>query len=65
MSVEYVVGSCAACGRRVDTAETESSHFTSEGIVRYRRCACGHCWVDVAGFGGIDAFTERRLAERN
>lgn len=38
---------CEACGRLKWGAETESAHYTSEGVVRYRRCACGRRWVEV------------------
>ncbi|MEY9213190.1 hypothetical protein NI17_001995 [Thermobifida halotolerans] len=46
-------GACAACGREAADAEVESSHYTSEGIVRYRRCPCGRRWVDVTRFDAV------------
>ena len=36
------------CGRSAKTAAVESSHVTSEGLVRYRRCVCGRRWVELA-----------------
>ncbi|MEV6926277.1 hypothetical protein AB0M46_17520 [Dactylosporangium sp. NPDC051485] len=39
---------CTACGRAAAGAAVESVHPTSEGLVRYRRCACGGRWVEVA-----------------
>ncbi|GAB3205294.1 hypothetical protein ACQEU5_01990 [Marinactinospora thermotolerans] len=44
---------CAACGRESVDARVESAHYTSEGIVRYRQCACGRRWVDVARFAVV------------
>ncbi|RCV48173.1 hypothetical protein [Marinitenerispora sediminis] len=41
---------CASCGRFAAVAGVESSHVTSEGLVRYLRCPCGRRWVDVARF---------------
>ncbi|MFB9183768.1 hypothetical protein ACFFX1_37025 [Dactylosporangium sucinum] len=38
---------CATCGRGTATAAVESSHPTSEGTVRYRRCACGTRWMEL------------------
>lgn len=38
---------CAKCGRGTATAAVESSHPTSEGTVRYRRCACGSRWMEL------------------
>ena len=32
---------CAHCGWPVDEATVLSTHHTSEGWVRYRRCPCG------------------------
>ena len=42
------MGNCNGCGRSATTAATESSHSTSEGLVRYRRCVCGRRWVELA-----------------
>ncbi|MFC7330614.1 hypothetical protein [Marinactinospora rubrisoli] len=41
---------CTSCHRSVAIAGVESSHVTSEGLVRYLRCPCGRRWVDVARF---------------
>ncbi|WP_176611516.1 hypothetical protein [Actinomadura sp. WMMB 499] len=32
----------------------ESAHYTSGGLVRYRRCVCGNRWVEVAEFAPDD-----------
>ncbi|WP_285757076.1 hypothetical protein [Nocardiopsis ansamitocini] len=45
--------SCSACGRAAVAARVESSHYTSEGIVRYRCCPCGRRWVDMARFDTV------------
>ncbi|MFV2173505.1 hypothetical protein ACFHW2_25085 [Actinomadura sp. LOL_016] len=43
----------------------ESAHYTSSGLVRYRRCVCGNRWVEVAEFapdepaGGRQPLIER------
>jgi hypothetical protein len=42
------MNACTACGRRSATARVESTHRTSEGVVRYLRCACGKRWVEQA-----------------
>ena len=39
---------CGSCERPTATAWVESSHATSEGVVRYVRCGCGHRWVEIA-----------------
>ncbi|GAA3455961.1 hypothetical protein [Dactylosporangium matsuzakiense] len=44
------MGHCSTCGRAATRAATESTHLTSEGIVRYRRCSCGTRWVELAEF---------------
>ncbi|MEQ4720328.1 ABATE domain-containing protein [Nonomuraea sp. B19D2] len=40
-----MVPPCVSCSRPSMSAEVESSHYTSEGVVRYLRCACGQRWV--------------------
>lgn len=40
---------CAQCGR-AGAATTLSTHLTSEGWVRYRRCACGAVSIEVVTF---------------
>jgi DNA-directed RNA polymerase subunit M/transcription elongation factor TFIIS len=42
------MNTCTACGRPSATALVESSHLTSEGVVRYIRCACGNRWIEQA-----------------
>ena len=39
---------CTACGGPSATARVESTHRTSDGVVRYLRCRCGHRWVEQA-----------------
>ncbi|MFC0534008.1 hypothetical protein [Phytohabitans kaempferiae] len=41
---------CDGCGRPALLAVVESAHHTSQGLVRYRRCDCGHRWVQVFAF---------------
>ncbi len=48
-----MIRDCKDCGERDAAAEVESSHYTSEGIVRYVRCRCGARSVDVARFGTV------------
>ena len=38
---------CARCGWPGDEATLLSTHHTSEGSVRYRRCICGAVMVDL------------------
>lgn len=37
---------CTRCGRPAAETTTLSSHITSEGWVRYRRCVCGAVVVE-------------------
>lgn len=46
---------CAGCGRPAALAAVESAHHTSQGLVRYRRCGCGHRWVQVFGYANAVA----------
>jgi DNA-directed RNA polymerase subunit RPC12/RpoP len=38
---------CSQCGRPSLDAGIESAHYTSEGVVRYRHCPCGHRWIEL------------------
>ncbi|MFC9898271.1 hypothetical protein ACFVMC_31665 [Nocardia sp. NPDC127579] len=41
-SYDDTVSHCRRCGRTVRQPDpSESCHRTSEGVVRYSRCACG------------------------
>lgn len=53
---------CARCGWPVDEARTVSSHVTSEGWVRYRRCVCGAVFVQQQF--GQQQFGQRQLWQR-
>ncbi|QFG22660.1 hypothetical protein F7P10_17585 [Actinomadura sp. WMMB 499] len=44
---------CEAC-HRIGGSRVESAHYTSGGLVRYRRCVCGNRWVEVAEFAPDD-----------
>ena len=38
---------CAHCGWPTDEAKVLSTHRTSEGWVRYRRCMCGTVAIEL------------------
>jgi hypothetical protein len=38
---------CAQCGWPLDEAKVLSTHHTSEGWVRYRRCPCGSVAIQL------------------
>ena len=38
---------CTKCGQPTTGARTLSTHATSEGWVRYRRCACGDVSIEL------------------
>ncbi|WP_232660464.1 hypothetical protein [Pseudonocardia sp. TRM90224] len=38
---------CAHCGWPNDEAKVLSTHHTSEGWVRYRRCMCGQVSIEL------------------
>jgi hypothetical protein len=38
---------CAQCGWPTDEAKVLSTHRTSEGWVRYRRCMCGTVAIEL------------------
>jgi hypothetical protein len=42
---------CAHCGWPVDEAQVVSTHRTSEGWVRYRRCVCGAVSIELVTLG--------------
>jgi hypothetical protein len=42
---------CAQCGWPSDEAAVVSTHQTSEGWVRYRRCVCGTVAIELVTLG--------------
>jgi hypothetical protein len=44
---EFGTASCAHCGWPTAEARVLSTHHTSEGWVRYRRCACGAVTIEL------------------
>ncbi|PSK96473.1 hypothetical protein CLV63_11168 [Murinocardiopsis flavida] len=58
--VGFAIRVCGACGGPADAAVVESSHYTTQGIVRYLRCPCGRRRVDSAGpsAGGPGGYPE-------
>ncbi|WP_219412901.1 hypothetical protein [Pseudonocardia nigra] len=43
---------CRHCGWPGDEAEVLSTHATSEGWVRYRRCVCGAVSIELVRLAG-------------
>jgi hypothetical protein len=43
---------CAQCGWPGDEATVLSTHRTSEGWVRYRRCICGAVTIELVTLDG-------------
>ena len=43
---------CAHCGWPTDEAKVLSTHRTSEGWVRYRRCMCGTVAIELLTLAG-------------
>jgi hypothetical protein len=43
---------CAQCGWPGDETEVLSTHPTSQGWVRYRRCVCGRVAIELVAPGG-------------
>lgn len=42
---------CAQCGWPSDEAVVLSTHHTSQGWVRYRRCVCGTVAIELVTLG--------------
>jgi hypothetical protein len=42
---------CAQCGWPSDEARVLSTHHTSQGWVRYRRCVCGVVTIELVKLG--------------
>lgn len=42
---------CAQCGWPSDEAAVLSTHHTSQGWVRYRRCVCGTFAIELVTLG--------------
>lgn len=56
---------CARCGWPGDEATVLSTHHTSEGWVRYRRCVCGAVGIELITIGGTaDEAPTRRAPVR-
>jgi hypothetical protein len=55
---------CDGCGHPARLAANESTHHTSEGLVRYRRCSCGRRWVQLFAFAGAEPATWPARAAR-
>ena len=50
---------CARCGWPNNEAAVLSTHHTSEGWVRYRRCVCGDVAIELVTLGsGADTQVE-------
>ena len=45
---------CAHCGWPTDEAKVLSTHRTSEGWVRYRRCMCGTVGIELITLARTD-----------
>jgi hypothetical protein len=45
---------CARCGWPSDEARVLSTHHTSQGWVRYRRCICGDVTIELVTLGAAD-----------
>ena len=43
---------CARCGWPNDEAVVLSTHHTSQGWVRYRRCVCGNVAIELVTLAG-------------
>jgi hypothetical protein len=52
---------CAKCGWPQSEARTMSTHHTSEGWVRYKRCACGGVSIELVTPAPVGAGVESRL----
>jgi hypothetical protein len=42
---------CARCGWPSDEAVVLSTHHTSQGWIRYRRCVCGDVAIELVTLG--------------
>jgi hypothetical protein len=42
---------CSRCGWPSDEAAVLSTHHTSQGWVRYRRCVCGDVTIELVTLG--------------
>lgn len=54
---------CAHCGWPCDEARVLSTHHTSQGWVRYRRCACGAVSIELVTLDGPAATHVEALRE--
>jgi len=49
---------CAHCGWPTDDMPVVSTHHTSEGWVRYRRCVCGVMSIKLVTMDGMGTHAE-------
>jgi hypothetical protein len=53
---------CARCGWPIDEARVLSTHHTSEGWVRYRRCPCGSVAIELVHLDSREPLHAEALA---
>jgi hypothetical protein len=54
---------CARCGWPSEEAAVLSTHATSQGWVRYRRCVCGEVAIELVTLGPATGTQVRPLRE--
>ncbi|SHK92056.1 hypothetical protein SAMN05443637_114126 [Pseudonocardia thermophila] len=54
---------CASCGWPTSEAKVLSTHRTSEGWVRYRRCMCGAVAIELLTLTGEPTEEPVRIAD--
>ncbi|HLU55061.1 MAG TPA: hypothetical protein VKZ81_06335 [Pseudonocardia sp.] len=54
---------CTRCGWPSDEAAVLSTHRTSEGWVRYRRCICGDVSIELVTLGPADGTRAESVRE--
>lgn len=54
---------CTQCGRTGGQSRVLSTHHTSEGWVRYRRCACGAVSIELVTLDGLSGTHAEPLRE--
>ena len=55
---------CAQCGWPSNEAAVLSTHQTSEGWVRYRRCVCGDVTIELVTLGPAAGTTVESVREQ-
>jgi len=53
---------CPRCGWPADEATVLSTHHTSQGWIRYRRCVCGAVAIQLVTLGEQAGIRARRVA---